>query len=142
MEDCAMTHPPATRKTGIRIVVFLLFFLAATGTRAYQQAVKLYPIIYLAETADGVDCEALLSLIGHHRHGDRDSNRVFPVFWGNDFFHIAPLFWSWENNWVLLPIGGKVGDGRAVGLVWWGPDVQVVFPFFYRAGENWLLPGA
>ena len=47
-----------------------------------------------------------------------------PFLWGEDYFHVAPLFWSWEDDWLFLPLAYVIGPLLGFGLlgvwVWQG----------------------
>ena len=61
------------------------------------------------------------------------------MFWGEDYLRVVPLFWNWNDNWLLLPVGGKLEDGGVAGPVVWGDDVFHVVPLFWSWNDNWVL---
>ena len=86
-------------------------FLPNAGAidRDPASTIKLFPLVYQRETPQEYDFEALFGLVGSHsEEGGSYSRRVVPFFWGDDHFHLAPLFWSWDDNWLLPPLAGRL----------------------------------
>ena len=83
---------------------------AATGV---STGVGAWPIYYQSD--DGKHVEAAVCLCGRHN----EWRHVGPIFWGGDYFHVAPMYWSSGKNWVLIPAAWNVDGNKGVGPVWW-----------------------
>ena len=64
---------------------------------------------------------------------------VLPVLWGENYFHVVPLYWHWDNNYLLFPVGWKIGDDKGVGPVWWGKNYFDVFPLYWQWNDKKLI---
>lgn len=119
------------------------FLLAAAISGLLLQdaaaALKLFPLVYQRETAARSDFEALFGLVGAHSRGESYSRRVVPFFWGDDHFHLAPVFWSWDGNWLVPPLAGKVRGTTVLGPVWWNNANSGVFPLWWKNPDGWTL---
>ena len=85
------------------------------------ETVPLWPLYYSTAKPDGSsDVEVLFSAFSRQRSATGGvSGNIVPVFWGTNYFHVIPLYWHWNDNYIIIPIGGKVDDARGVGLVFW-----------------------
>ena len=61
------------------------------------------------------------------------------MWWGDDYFHVFPFFWHWDENWMLLPLAGQVDGCNALFPVFWDHDSLCVFPLFWKDGSDWVL---
>jgi len=88
----------------------------------------------------GTTTEAAFPLTSfHHSPSGVSSGHVVPAFWGEDYFHLVPLVWSWDENVVVVPLGWKVHADHGVGLVWWGENYAHVPPVFWHWDDNTIL---
>ncbi len=58
-------------------------------------------------------------------------------------FHMFPLFWIWGEDWenfLVVPLGWRIGDNSAVLNVLWGENYFHIFPLFLHWNNNWVLP--
>ena len=111
-----------------------------TGPETAAEKIPLFPLLYKSSTPGGdTHLEALFGLVGSHSKGDEFDSRVVPVFWGEDYFHVFPFFWSTDDWWMLPPLAGGFGDNVMIGPVSWGKDYFDVLPFFLSGRENWAL---
>ena len=54
-----------------------------------------------------------------------DSYGAGPVWWGPDYLHAFPAYFSSGDDWVAPPLlSWSVGDSHGAGPVWWGPDYR------------------
>ena len=134
-----MRHITASRLalTVLGMMAALLPAAGAASSPANDAGVPLWPVFY--QSGDGRHGEAAACLYGWH-----GANRhLGPVFWGKDYFHVAPLVWTTsDGDWLLIPLAWDINGKKGVGPVWWGKDYFSVFPLFWQQGENWILPGA
>ena len=92
---------------------------------ASEDDIRLWPLIYRTPS----ETDILFSVAGFKDDG---SAHVFPVFWGEDYFHVAPLVWTWDDNIIAAPLGWRVHGNQGVGLVWWGDDYFHVPPVLWH----------
>ena len=69
-----------------------------------------------------------------------NDNRIFPVFWGDDYFTVFPVFWNTDDIVAVPPvIVDKDGDGMAVLplFFWdWKDDFNTLFPLWWYDGSD------
>jgi hypothetical protein len=63
---------------------------------------------------------------------------VLPVLWGEDYFHVFPLYWSGQGDHFLFPLAWDVGKHKGIGPVWWSDDYFHVFPFYWHWDDTTL----
>jgi hypothetical protein len=112
---------------------------ASVTEAAKPRSIKLFPLLYRTESAEAKHLEALFGLVGSHTRGETYDRRVVPVFWGDDYLHVVPLYWKWGDNWLALPLGGEVNGKGMFGNVFWDEDSLFVFPFYWTGRGDWAL---
>ena len=129
-------------KRGLLAAALAGLFLqtAAAVERETHGSLKLFPLVYQRATEDSYDLEALFGLVGAHSRGADYSRRVGPLFWGDDHLHLAPVYWSWGDNWLVPPLAWNLHGHQGVGPVWWGEDYFHAAPLFWSWNDSWLLP--
>ena len=120
-------------------------------TGRVEDRVNLWPFAYYREPALSVlwplfsqtdDHLAVRPIYSQYRQGGKDSgydefnflwplcqfdtkhdeHRIFPLFWGDDYFDVFPLVWNHRDSHCLFP------------LVWWREDEYLdVFPLFWKS---------
>lgn len=106
--------------------------------------IRLGPILHHVHEPDGTtETEILFETFRVTRDASgRTRGQAFPVFWGNDYFHVFPLFWHWDDNFLLIPVAWQVGPDGGVGVVLWGSDYFHVAPLYWHWEHKTLIfPG-
>lgn len=113
---------------------------AETGDRVRTSYVPLFPLIYQESYSTGESTVWALLLFWHGRGADgKTGTMVFPAYWNERTSGVIPVFMQWDDDFVFLPLGGKVGETAVVGPVWWGPNYFTFFPLLWHWDNSTLL---
>lgn len=86
----------------------------------------------------------------------RDDYRIFPIFWGDDYFHIFPVLWNFDDYHTLFPIvwydedesfnlfplmfwNWKHDSFTLFPIYWHRPKSECLFPLFYHDEDSTLV---
>ena len=76
---------------------------------------------------------------------DRESGRIFPLFWGRHYFNVFPVIWNDNDFHSLFPLvfWEKEDYLTLFPLVWWDIDGEsfTLFPIYgHDRHRDWLFP--